>query len=172
VATVTSTRSEGGGPLKAIGGDWHGQGHSSNDRVETAEPRAFQVLTAFDTWWHERFSRFLQRLTGSSEAGRDLLHNTAVFFGRGMSWPAFHRSDNLPLILAGGEGMGFVQGRHRSFNGQTPIIPVNQQAPPVRRDLGPNPASVSDLLRTISERMNVPARGFGESQRILNELLV
>lgn len=171
VAAFTTTRSEGGGPLKAIGGDWHGQGHSSNDRAEDAEPRAFSVLTAFDIWWHERFARFLQRLSGNSEAGHDLLHNTTVFFGRGMSWPASHRSDNLPLILAGGEGMGFVQGRHLAFNGQTPIALVNGQAPPARRDLGPNPASVSDLLRTISERMNIPARGFGESRRTLDELL-
>ena len=171
VATFTSTRSEGGGPLKSLGGDWHAQGHNTNDKIETAEPRAFTVLTAYDLWWHERFARFLQRLAGSSEAGRDLLHNTTVFFGRGMSWPAFHRSDNLPLILAGGEGMGFVQGRHLAFNGQTSIAPVNGQAPPARRDLGPNPASVSDLLRTISERMNIPARGFGESRRTLDELL-
>jgi hypothetical protein len=170
VATFTSTRSEGGGPLKAIGGDWHGQGHTSNDRIESAEPRAFGVLTAFDLWWHERFARFLQRLSGSTEAGRDLLASTVVFFGRGMSWPALHRSDNLPLLLAGGERLGFVQGQHRAFNGQTPIAPVNGQAPPARRDIGPNPASVSDLLRTISERMNVPARGFGESRRTLDEL--
>jgi hypothetical protein len=94
-----------------------------------------------------------------------------VFFGRGMSWPAMHRSDNLPLMLAGGEGLGFVQGRHVAFNGQTPLVAVNGQAPPVKKDLGPQPACVSDLLRTISERMNVPARGFGESQRVLDELL-
>lgn len=171
VATFTSTRSEGGGPLKALGGDWHGQGHNTRDMIESTEPRAFGVLTAFDIWWHERFARFLDRLSRATENGRDLLRNTAVFFGRGMSWPAFHRVDNLPLILAGGEGMGFVQGRHLAFNGQTPIVPVNRQAPPARRDLGPNPASVSDLLRTISERMDVPARGFGESRRTLDELL-
>ena len=171
VATFTSTRSEGGGPLKAIGGDWHGQGHNTNDRVESAEPRAFAVLTAFDLWWHERFARFLQRLSGSSEAGRDLLASTSVFFGRGMSWPAMHRSDNLPLILAGGERLGFAQGRHLAFNGQAAIVPVNGQAPPAPRNLGTNPASVSDLLRTISERMNVAARGFGESRRTLDELL-
>lgn len=93
------------------------------------------------------------------------------FFGRGMSWPAFHRSDNLPLLLAGGEGVGFVQGRHVAFNGQRPVVAVAGQAPPVTKDLGRNPACVSDLLRTISERVGVEARGFGESRRTLDELL-
>jgi hypothetical protein len=30
---------------------------------------------------------------------------------------------------------------------------------------------MSDLLRTISERIGVPAEGFGESRRVLTELL-
>lgn len=171
VVTFTTTRSEGGGPLKALGGDWHGEGHNTKDLVENAEARAYGVLTAFDTWWHERLARFLERLSKTTEGGKDLLHNTAVFFGRGMSWPASHRSDNLPLILAGGEGLGFVQGRHVAFNDQTPVVAANGQAPPLRKDLGKNPACVSDLLRTISERMGVEAKGFGESRRTLDELL-
>jgi hypothetical protein len=171
VVAFTTTRSEGGGPLKAIEGDWHGQGHSTKDLVETAEPKAFRVISAFDVWWHERLAIFLERLRGATEAGHDLLHSTAVFFGRGMSWPAMHRSDNLPLLLAGGEGLGFVQGRHVALNGQTPLTAVNGQAPPVAKNLGPRPACVSDLLRTISERMDVPAEGFGESRRALDELL-
>jgi hypothetical protein len=171
VVTFTSTRSEGGGPLKALGGDWHGEGHNTKDLAETAEPRAFGVLSAFDLWWHERLARFLERLNKTTEGGTDLLHSTAVFFGRGMSWPAMHRSDNLPLLLAGGEGLGFVQGRHLAFNGQTPVVAVNGQAPPLKKDLGPSPSSVSDLLRTISERMGVVAKGFGESRRTLDELL-
>lgn len=88
-----------------------------------------------------------------------------------MSRPAFHRSDNLPLILAGGEGMGFVQGRHLAFNGQTPVAAVEGKAPPMKKELGRNPASVSDLLRTISERTGVEAKGFGESRRPPDELL-
>jgi hypothetical protein len=171
VVSFTTTRSEGGGPLKALGGDWHGEGHNTKDLTERAEPKAFGVLTAFDVWWHERLAKFLERLSKTTEGGNDLLHNTAVFFGRGMSWPAFHRSDNLPLILAGGEGMGFVQGRHLAFNGQTPVVAVDGKAPPLKKDLGKNPVSVSDLLRTISERMGVEAKGFGESRRTLDELL-
>jgi hypothetical protein len=88
-----------------------------------------------------------------------------------MSWPAFHRSDNLPLLLAGGEGLGFAQGRHVAFNNQAPVVAVNGQAPPVNKDLGKKPACVSDLLRTIAERMEVEAKGFGESRRTLDELL-
>lgn len=171
VATFTTTRSEGGGPLKALGGDWHGEGHNTKDLIESEEPKAFRIVTEFDIWWHKRLAKFLERLGQASEGGEDLLRNTAVFFGRGMSWPAMHRSDNLPLILAGGEGMGLVQGRHLAFNGQTPVVATEGRAPSIRKDLGDNPASVSDLLRTISERMGVEAKGFGESRRTLDELL-
>ncbi len=171
VVTFTSTRSEGGGPLKSLDRDWHGQGHNTKDLAESNEPKAFEVITKFDLWWHERLARFLARMSGVTEGEHDLLHSTAVFFGRGMSWPAMHRSDNLPLILAGGEGLGFVQGRHLAFNGQSPVVAVNGQAPPLKKDLGPRPSSVSDLLSTISERMHVPAAGFGESRRVLDELL-
>jgi hypothetical protein len=48
---------------------------------------------------------------------------------------------------------------------------VDGKAPPVNKDFGKNPACVSDLLRTIAERMDVPAKGFGESRRTLDELL-
>ena len=88
-----------------------------------------------------------------------------------MSWPAFHRSDNLPLLLAGGEGLGFAHGRHVAFNDQKPIVAVDGKAPAVNKDFGRNPACVSDLLRTIAERMGVAAQGFGESRRTLDELL-
>jgi len=45
------------------------------------------------------------------------------------------------------------------------------KAPTVNKDFGKNPACVSDLLRTIAERMDVPAPGFGESRRKLDELM-
>jgi len=171
VVAFTTTRSEGGGPLKALGGDWHGHGHRTNDLVEAAHPKSFDVLTAYDVWWHERLTRFLARLSSVREGGADLLASTAVFFGRGMSWPASHRSDNLPLLLAGGEGLGFAHGRHVAFNDQKPIVAVDGKAPAVNKDFGRNPACVSDLLRTIAERMGVAAQGFGESRRTLDELL-
>lgn len=171
VVSITTTRSEGGGPLKALDGgkDWHGQGHATNDEIAEKKPKEYAVLDTYDRFWHSRLTTFLQRLAGTSEGGQDLLRNTAVFFGRGMSWPAMHRSDNLPLILAGGEGLGFVQGRHLVFNNHPPLAPVNAAAPPPIK-LAPDASSVSDLLRTISERMDVPAAGFGESRRTLDEL--
>ncbi len=171
VVSITTTRSEGGGPLKALEGgrDWHGSGHGTNDEIAEKKAKEYAVLDTYDRFWHARLTTFLQRLAATSEGGQDLLRNTAVFFGRGMSWPAMHRSDNLPLILAGGEGLGFVQGRHLVFNHHPPLAPINGAAPPPIK-LAPDATSVSDLLRTISERMDVPAAGFGESRRTLDEL--
>jgi hypothetical protein len=50
-------------------------------------------------------------------------------------------------------------------------VAVDGKAPAVNKDFGRNPACVSDLLRTIAERMGVAAQGFGESRRTLDELL-
>jgi hypothetical protein len=88
-----------------------------------------------------------------------------------MSWPASHRGHNLPLLLAGGEGLGFSQGRHVAFNGQKKDLPNDQRLHLAAPRLGPDAVSMSDLLRTISERMGVEAKGFGESRRTLDEVL-
>jgi uncharacterized protein (TIGR03067 family) len=78
--------------------------------------------------------------------------------------------ERQPLILAGGEAAGFVHGRAIAFNGQAPLAPVKDAAPPPIKP-GADAVSLSDLLRTISERMGAPAAGFGESRRALNKLL-
>ena len=88
-----------------------------------------------------------------------------------MSWPATHRAHNLPLLLAGGEGLGFAQGRHIAFNGQQKEVPNDKREHLNSPKLGPDAVTMSDLLRTISEQMGVAAMGFGESQRVINELL-
>lgn len=171
VVTITTTHSEGPGPLKALPGfrDWHGNGHATGDLIETEKSKEYAVLDAYDAFWHQHVARFLQRLVGIKEGDSDLLRSTAVLVGRGMSWPSTHRGDNLPLILAGGEAHGLVQGRHRVFNQQPAIAPVGNAAPPSHK-LPADATCVSDLLRTLSEGMDVPAEGFGESRRVLVEL--
>ena len=68
------------------------------------------------------------RLQATAEGEHDLLRNTAVLYGSGMSWPATHRAHNLPLLLAGGEGLGFAQGQHIAFNGQQKHVSNDQRS--------------------------------------------
>jgi len=172
VVSFATTESEGGGPIKNLPcGNWHNAGHNTGDAPPEQKPKDYATLSEYDAWWTARLAKFLARLQGTTEGGHDMLHHTAVLYGSGMSWPAAHRSDNLPLLLAGGEGLRFAQGRHVAFNNQAPVNAAVGKAPPVNKDFGKNPACVSDLLRTIAERMDVPAPGFGESRRTLDELM-
>jgi hypothetical protein len=172
VVSFATTESEGVGPLKSLPcGLWHQTGHATNDEPPDRKPKEYAILSEYDAWWTARLAKFLDRLSSTAEGNHDMLSSTAVLYGSGMSWPASHRGHNLPLLLAGGEGLGFAQGRHVAFNGQQKAVPGEKRdhiAPP---KLGPDAVSMSDLLRTISERMGVVAQGFGESRRMLDELL-
>ncbi|GDY12797.1 hypothetical protein LBMAG53_16750 [Planctomycetota bacterium] len=173
VVSFCTTCSEGPGALKDLPGgprNWHGTGHGTGDETPDKKPKEFAVLSEYDAWWAERLARFLGKLGEVNEGDGDLLHRTAVLFGSGMSWPASHRNDNLPLILAGGERLGFKQGRHVVFNGQPKPVPTNPDTVKIA-PLPKDAVSMSCLLRTIAERMGVPAEGFGESRRVLSELL-
>ena len=171
VVSFATTESEGGGPLKSLPcGNWHGIGHNTNDEPPDRKPKEYAILSEYDAWWTARLAKFLERLR-TTEGNHDLLRSTAVLYGSGMSWPATHRAHNLPLLLAGGEGLGFAQGRHLAFNGQQKVIPNDNREHLTSPKLGPDAVSMSDLLRTISEQMGVVAKGFGESRRVLTELL-
>lgn len=172
VVSFATTESEGGGPIKSLPcGNWHGTGHNTNDEPPERKPKEYAILSEYDAWWTARLAKFLDRLQGTTEGGHDMLHRTAVLYGSGMSWPASHRAHNLPLLLAGGEGLGFAQGQHLAFNGQKKDVPNDKRLHLNSPKLGPDAVSMSDLLRTISERMDVPAKGFGESRRTLDELI-
>jgi hypothetical protein len=172
VVSFATTESEGGGPIKSLPcGHWHNAGHNTEDAPPDRKPKDYAILSEYDAWWTARLARFLDRLSSASEGDKDILHHTAVLYGSGMSWPASHRGHNLPLLLAGGEGLGFSQGRHVAFNGQKKDLPNDQRLHLAAPRLGPDAVSMSDLLRTISERMGVEAKGFGESRRTLDEML-
>ncbi len=143
--------------------NWHQCGHESGDLPMDQKPREFAFLSAVDKWWAEHFAHFLKRLRDVPDGDGNLLEQTMVLYGSGMSWPAMHRSTNLPIILAGGRRLGLRHGRHLQ-------VSANLKSPTATR-FEPGATSVSDLLRTISERMGVPAAGFGQSTRTVDELL-
>jgi hypothetical protein len=50
------------------------------------------------------------------EGDEALLDRTMVLFGRGMSFGHSHCNSNLPILLAGGRGLGLKHGRHLDYN--------------------------------------------------------
>jgi hypothetical protein len=75
--------------------------------------------------WHvERMAGLLDRLAARSELDGDLLDRTMVFFGSGLRDGNRHGSNNLPILLAGGQGLGVASGEHRRYPHNTPLCQV------------------------------------------------
>jgi hypothetical protein len=50
------------------------------------------------------------------EQGEPLLDRTMILFGSGMSYGHSHCNSNLPILLAGGKGLGLKHGQHLDYN--------------------------------------------------------
>ena len=59
---------------------------------------------------------FLDKLKGELDGGEPLLDRTMVLFGSGMSYGHSHSNSNLPILLAGGRGLGLKHGQHIDYN--------------------------------------------------------
>ena len=76
-----------------------------------------EKLTNYDTFAVDQFSYFLSRLQETKDlSGKSLLNSTMSLFGSGMSYGHSHGNANLPLVLAGGSGLGVKHGSHLDFN--------------------------------------------------------
>lgn len=135
---------------------WHASGHKLSEKREADTPHDAAFLANIDRYWAGKLARFLDALQGIEHEGGTLLDHTVVLFGSGMSW-GNHLPDHLPLLIAGGSALGIRHHGHLGFN--------------TFAAAGGKPANHSDLLRTLGEICGVPAPGFGDSTRVLDELL-
>ncbi|MCB9663219.1 MAG: DUF1552 domain-containing protein [Alphaproteobacteria bacterium] len=78
-------------------------------------------VRAICRWEVARFADLVARLAEVPTATGSLLDDTWVLLGSGMGHGADHEAVRLPLLLAGGEGGGFVQGRHLRQPDGTPL---------------------------------------------------
>ncbi|GDY13607.1 hypothetical protein LBMAG53_24850 [Planctomycetota bacterium] len=145
------------------GGTHHGASHGTNTEDETAQPKNYAFLAKHDQWWIGHLDRFLGKLQDTKEGDSTLLASTMVLYGSGMSWT--HCPANLPILLAGGSRLGLKHGNHLRFNRHK-----DAKGSPVK-DVKKDQTTLCDLHRTISERMGVPAAGFGDSTKVIAELV-
>jgi Protein of unknown function (DUF1552) len=88
------------------------------------------------------FAEFLQRLKATHEGDSNLLDQSMIVYGGGLSDGNSHMHDQLPTVLAG-RGGGFVSpGRHIIYQRETPVC---------------------NLFATMAERMGVTGDHFGDS---------
>lgn len=74
-------------------------------------------LAVIDRFHVSRLARFLDMLASTSEADGTMLDRTAVLYGSGMNsgTGGEHSPKNLPLLVAGGSGLGLTHGQHLAF---------------------------------------------------------
>ncbi len=136
------------------------------------DPEQLRRLTAADTFLVEQFAYFLDRLQATDDGGTPLLDRTMVLFGSGMSYGHVHANANLPLVFAGGSGLGLKHGTHLDYN--LPKIKKYDATPAGIYGLCGRPvddkALLSNLLLTMLQKMGVNAERFVDSLGPVSEL--
>ena len=136
-----------------------------------------EKLTNYDTFAFEQFSYFLTRLAETKDLnGKPLLAPTMSLFGSGMCYGHSHGNANLPLVLAGGTGLGLKHGSHLDFNRQAEGFKGYSVDPdgaltsahyqicgrPVNSD-----AHMSNLLLLMAQKMGLETDHFGDSNKVI-----
>jgi hypothetical protein len=105
----------------------------------------------FDQYMAERLSEFLTKMAHTPDplAEGSLLDNTIVLYGSATS--KTHVGRNYPLVLAGGKNLGLKHGAFHRFEEERPF---------------------NDLLLTLLQRVGVETESFGDSEGIVDQILV
>ena len=105
----------------------------------------------YDLYLAERLSEFLTKMAQTPDplAEGSLLDNTIVLYGCGTS--KTHIGRNYPLVLAGGKNLGLKHGAYHRFEEERPF---------------------NDLLLTLLQRTGVETESFGDSEGIVDQILV
>ncbi len=69
----------------------------------------------------ELFAQFLQKMKTSKEGDSNLLDQSMIVYGSGISDGNVHTHDQLPTVLAGGGGNFLNSGRHIIYQRETPV---------------------------------------------------
>ncbi len=121
----------------------HGLAHSMRKDDGAAHYGAYlQHITGL-------YAGFLNRLKSTKEGAGTMLDNTLSFYGSS-NGSSTHSPLDLPLIMSGGESMGFKQGQYLKFNNDVPL---------------------TNLYATMLDRLGVPQESFADSTGTVNSVL-
>ncbi|MFT5105395.1 MAG: hypothetical protein ACI9UA_001014 [Pseudoalteromonas tetraodonis] len=108
-------------------------------------------LAKIDRFHLERLGRFISFLKSTDEGGTPMLDSTMVVFGSGMNSGerGEHSPDNLPLIVAGGAGLGLKHGQHLAHD-PTGHPPLNNVMLSLIQKMGVETGKFGDAKGTMS----------------------
>lgn len=163
-----NTGNEGTGPsIPEIGinRDRHSLSHHNGDKD------LLDQLTRSDVFNVQQFAYFLQRLSETDDGGVPLLDATMSLYGSGLSYGNSHGTTSLPLVLAGGKGLGVKHGAHVDFNKKVQDFKgygngIRYYHSPVN-----DKAHFSNLLLTMAQQMGIETDRFADSNAVISEVL-
>jgi hypothetical protein len=125
--------------------DYHhkGTGNRGADNPDT------KVLGYRDSMFSACLARLMDRLNAIEASDGTLLDHTALLLGG--SQISSHSGKSFPMLLAGGNKLGFKHGQHLKWKS--------------------NERSASDLYLTILQQLGCPVTSFKESKSPITELL-
>jgi len=85
------------------------------------DPEKIEQLKKIDLFLVSEFARFLSKLKETPEQSGNLLDNSMIMYGSGLSDGNRHRHDDLPIILAGRGGGTIKSGRHIVIQDGAPL---------------------------------------------------
>jgi hypothetical protein len=130
-------------------------------------------LAKSDAFLMQQFAYFLGKLKEGVEGEESMLDRTMVLFGSGMSYGHSHSNSNLPILLAGGRGLGLKHGQHIDYN--LPHVGAYKLDYDEWLGLCGRPkndkARLSNLMLTMLQKMEVKTDRFVDSVGPIAEVL-
>ena len=106
-----------------------------------------------------------------NDGGGALLDSTVALYGSGLSYGNSHGTTSLPLVVAGGKGIGIKHGSHVDYNQQTKDFDGYGKGIGVYHSPVNSKAHFSNLLLTMAQKMGVEVDKFADSNGVVSEIL-
>ncbi len=114
----------------------HPVSHHQND------PQRMEMQAKINTYHMEMFANFLDKLKATPDGDGNMLDNSMILYGSGMSNSNVHAHDQLPILIAGGAAGKLKGDRHIKVKNDTPL---------------------SNLLISMMDKAGVRTDHFGDS---------
>jgi hypothetical protein len=105
-------------------------------------PEKMKAYTKLNTYHVETLTYYLNKLKAIPDGDGNLLDNTVVLFGSGMSDGNVHNNYNVPVIVVGGQALQVKGNRHTKYPKGTPL---------------------ANLMLGVMDRFGVQSEKFGDS---------
>ncbi|MDX1562302.1 MAG: DUF1552 domain-containing protein, partial [Gammaproteobacteria bacterium] len=112
-------------------------------------PEKLAKLTQIQTYHTQVFTRFIEKLATTPEAGGTVLDHSTILFGSNMSNSDRHNNDPLPVAILGHAHGRIKGGQHLRY---------------------PQDSKFSNLLVTLFDRNDIPVESIGDSDSTLSEV--